>query len=84
MACSAYADDSRPSLFNCVLKPGGTGEIRKTHTIPSETKKDFTRIAEQLEDIESKTFTARETAFYKVGRHQDPPTVTIARVECKW
>ena len=84
IACASHADDPRPSLFNCVFKPGGSTEIRKTYSVPRGLRKNFTRIPEQMDDVKFEILTARGTVHDNIGRHQAPPKLTIARVECKW
>ena len=85
MACSAYADSSRPSLFQCVFKPGGATKVQKAPSFSRGTRTPISSLTiKQREDIDFTQPTNKWTALNTVGRHHKPPALTIAKIECRW
>jgi hypothetical protein len=85
MACTAHADSSRPSLFQCVFKPGGATKVQKASSFRKGTQTALSsRPIKQREDIDFAQPTNKWTALDTVGRHHKPPALTIAKIECRW
>jgi hypothetical protein len=86
VTCAAHAESSRPSLFQCVFKPGGATKVEKA---PSFRRATVTTIHPQAlkqreEEIDFAPSTTRWLAMHTVGRHHKPPALTIAEIECRW
>ena len=85
MACTAYADSSRPSVFHCVFKPGGTAKVQKASSFRKEPGKAISYGPfKQQEKVDFTMSAPKWTALNTVGRHHEPPALTLAKIECRW